>query len=212
MNWLSFVYAMIFGLVISFIGGFLDFPEPLVSFFVIIIIAYFLIYPIFRLYWGTGDVEKIEQLLLKNKKYPFYRFYYGIANGIEKDVDESIRKINQGFHLPSVKKQHQLIHAYFHEQPEEMEKILNGMRKSAFTLYYQAARSILINDFEGARSYIKQNPKMWMQEALTTELLVKENRKEDAFNHARNALSKTKGIQRYVLLRSWEREWGMTLN
>ena len=52
------------------------------------------------------------------------------------------------------------------------------MRKSAFTLYYQAARSILINDFEGARSYIKQNPKMWMQEALTTELLVKENRKK----------------------------------
>ena len=32
MNWLSFVYAIILGLVISFIGGFLDFPEPLVSF------------------------------------------------------------------------------------------------------------------------------------------------------------------------------------
>jgi hypothetical protein len=92
-----------------------------------------------------------------------------------------------------------------------MEKLLSGMRKSAFTLYYQSARSILINDFEGARSYIKQIPKMWMREALTTELLVKENRKEDAFIHARNALLKTKGIQRYVLLCSWEREWGMTL-
>jgi hypothetical protein len=71
MNWLSFVYATIFGFVISFIGGFLDFPEPLVSFFVIIIVAYFLVFPIFRLYWGIGDVEKIEQILLKNKKNPF---------------------------------------------------------------------------------------------------------------------------------------------
>jgi hypothetical protein len=73
-----------------------------------------------------------------------------------------------------------------------MYSILNGMRKSAFTLYYQAARSILINDFEGARSYIKQNPKMWMQEALTTELFVKENRKEDAFSHARSFENKGK--------------------
>ncbi|MEH7503872.1 hypothetical protein V7152_17975 [Neobacillus drentensis] len=97
MNWLSFVYATIFGFVISFIGGFLDFPEPLVSFFVIIIVAYFLVFPIFRLYWGIGDVEKIEQILLKNKKKPFYRFYYGLANGIEKDVDESIRKNQSRF-------------------------------------------------------------------------------------------------------------------
>jgi hypothetical protein len=93
MNWLSFVYATIFGFVISFIGVFfLDFPEPIVSFFVIIIVAYFLVFPIFRLYWGIGDVEKIEQILLKNKKNPFYRFYYGLANGIEKDVDESLEK------------------------------------------------------------------------------------------------------------------------
>jgi hypothetical protein len=211
MNWLSYVYATLSGLAVSIIGTVLNFPEPLVSFLVIIVIVYFLVFPVFQINWGKGDVKKIEQLLLKNKKNPFYRFYFGVANGIEKDVDESIKKINQGFHLPSVKNQHQLIHAYFHQRPEEMEKLINGMRKSAFTLYYQAALSILINDLEGARSYIEQNPKMWMREALTTEILIKENRKEEALIHARKALLKTKGIQRYVLIRNWEREWAMVL-
>jgi hypothetical protein len=58
------------------------------------------------------------------------------------------------------------------------------------SLYYQAARSILINDFEGAKSYIEQSLKMWIQEGLTTELLVKVSRIEDAFSHALNALVK----------------------
>lgn len=85
------------------------------------------------------------------------------------------------------------------------------MRTSAITLYYQAAKCILIDYLEGARRFTEQVPRMWMQEALTAEILVKENRNEDAMLHAQKALSNTKGIQRYVLLRNWEREWGISL-
>ncbi|WP_155928670.1 hypothetical protein [Bacillus sp. UNC41MFS5] len=49
MNWLSNVYATLSGLAVSIIGTFLDFPEPLVSFLVIIIIVYFLVLRVFRI-------------------------------------------------------------------------------------------------------------------------------------------------------------------
>jgi hypothetical protein len=58
------------------------------------------------------------------------------------------------------------------------------MRKSALTLYYQTIHSLMIIDLEAARRFNEQNPKLWMSEALTAELLMKENRKKAAIDHA----------------------------
>lgn len=211
MSRLSYLYLFLVVVVVASIGGFFEIPFPPILLLIILIAVIFLLFPTWRIFWGISDAKKIEQILLKNKRNPFYRFYYGLANGNETDVDESVKKINLGFHPRSVKKQYQLIAACFHEQPDEMEKLLKSMKNSVFTLYYQASQSILTNDFEGARRFIDQNPKLWMREALTAELLAKENQKEEAIAHARLALSKTKGLQRFLLLRNWEREWNISL-
>jgi hypothetical protein len=211
-NFLSYIYAFLVGLIVAVIGTILRLPSLFVLVLVYVIIAYMIAFPLIRMYFGKGDVKNTERFLLKNKRKPFHQLYYGIANGIEEDVDEATRKINKGFLSKTKKNQYQLIYAAFHEQPEEMEKLLKGIRKSALTLYYQTIHSVMINDLGAARRLIEQNPKLWMREALTAEVLVKENRKEAAIDHAKNAISKTRGVQRYILIRTWEREWGMNFN
>lgn len=212
MNFLSYIYAFIIGVIVEVIGIILDIPSLIISILIYFIIAYFIGYTFLRMHLGKGNVKSTERFLLKSKKNPIYQLYYGLANGLEEEVDEAIQKINKRPYPSTVKKQHQLIHATFHGQIEDMEKLLKGMKRSTFTLYYQTIHSMLVNNLDEARQLIDQNPKLWMREALTAELLMKENRKEEAFNHAHVALLKTRGIQRYVLIRTWEREWGMLLN
>ncbi|WML48632.1 hypothetical protein RCG23_00295 [Neobacillus sp. PS3-34] len=80
------------------------------------------------------------------------------------------------------------------------------MRKTTFTLYYEAARAIIMGDLKKARILIEQNPKPWMREALTAEVLVKENRMNEAVTHAQAAVAMIRGVQRYILLKKWQRE------
>lgn len=206
MKILTLVYAFLAVILFSFLGGFFDLPMPMISTLNFLTVFYFLAYPSVRLLWGSGDIEKIEKFLLKNKRNPFYQLSYGVANGSAKEVDEAVNKTNKSLTHFYNRKQYQLIQAYFYERPEEMEKLLRKMRKTTFTLYYEAARAIIMGDLKKARILIEQNPKPWMREALTAEVLVKENRMNEAVTHAQAAVAMTRGVQRYILLKNWQRE------
>jgi hypothetical protein len=157
----------------------------------------------------TRNIEKLEKLFRKNKKHPYYSFVYALSLKEDKRVIISYRKLMK-------RKKYQahyplftiLFSLYFGKTlglREEAEKIKDSEMKS----YYLALINIEERQFNAAWQWIERLNKKWMKEALLAEIALKKEEKDVAKKHAKSALKHTKGIQYYILKKTYEREFAL---
>lgn len=75
--------------------------------------------------------------------------------------------------------------------------------------YYLALINIEERQFNAAWQWIERLNKKWMKEALLAEIALKKEEKDVAKKHAKSALKHTKGIQYYILKKTYEREFAL---
>lgn len=154
----------------------------------------------------TRNMAKLEQIFNKNKKHPYYSFVHALSLNEDKRVIISYRKL-----MKRKKYQSQfpiftiLFSLYFGKTlglREEAEKI----KHSEMKYYYLALINIEERLFHDAQQWMTRINKKWMKEALLAEIAIKKEEKDVAKKHAKSALKHTKGIQFYILKKTYERE------
>ncbi|MCM2980183.1 hypothetical protein M3599_04480 [Niallia circulans] len=203
--------TFIIGVAVAIITFFVldNFTSPL---FLNIFICYVLVFVTmlittwYRIH-ATRNIEKLEKLFSKNNKHPYYSFVHALSVKEDKRVIVSYRKLMK-------RKKYQahypiftiLFSLYFGKTlglREEAEKIKHSEMKS----YYLALINIEEQQFPDAQQWITRVNKKWMKEALLAEIAIKKEEKDVAKKHAKSALKHTKGIQYYVLKKTYEREF-----
>jgi hypothetical protein len=205
----SFIrYVLIFVCVIA-VSIVLSLWEVSLIFIVVINLLIALIgisFPMFyTIVWET-DIHKIERFLIANKKTPAYKLIYALANRIDKEVEQSIHSLLHKHKQRDKIALYKTIYALYNKDIIAAKPEVEFIKPLEYRQYYESAVLLAEGKLQEAGQLIEQISKPWMKHALLSEMETKLNDPDKALQLANQALNGVKGLQKYMLYKTYERE------
>lgn len=150
------------------------------------------------------DPHKIEAFLLSRKKDPVSRFYIGLANEQNEMIIKAMPKL-----LKYKKAPQQAIFltilALSQKKLDIAKSYIQYIKQPCLRAYYEAVLCLENHHMEDAYRLILNIKKEWMREALIAEMEKRKGNIPQAKEHIQNALHLTKGIQKLLLYKEYNR-------
>ncbi|MEH7235279.1 hypothetical protein [Bacillus sp. JJ1562] len=201
-------YIVLFGVAIllGVLLGFLDVGQPfsmIISMIVIVgLSTYLFVYPI---YWEK-NVKKIESYLEKRRKNPLFKLYYGMGNRIDQDVKEATEALLQKYKQPARQAIFKTLFALYEDDIGRAKKDIEEIQPPQYRYYYQAIIAIEEGQVNEATELSGQINSEWMKHALAAGIAKKEGNQAEYVAEIQKAFEKTRGMQRYVIYKQYERD------
>ncbi|MFS0821403.1 hypothetical protein [Bacillus sp. 1P02SD] len=201
-------FVVLFGvaLLLGVLLGFLDLGQPtsmIISMIVIIVLGtYLFIYPIY----GEKNVRKIESYLEKRRKNPAFKLYYGMGNRIDQDVKEATEVLLQKYKHPAKQALFKTLHALYEDDILRVKKDIEDIHPPQYKAYYQAIVAVEEGKLEQAAELGEQVKSKWMKHALAAGIAKKAGNHAEYVSEIQKAFEKTRGMQRYVLYKQFQRD------
>ncbi|MEH7224633.1 hypothetical protein V7112_12565 [Bacillus sp. JJ1566] len=200
--------GVLFGvaILIGVLLGFLDVGQPtsmIISMIVIVCLTtYLFIYPI---YWEK-NVEKIEAYLKKRRKNPAFKLYYGMGNQIDQDVKEATEALLEKYKHPAKQALFKTLYALYEDDILRVKKDIEDIHPPQYKAYYQAIVAVEEGKLEKAAELCDQVKSEWMKHALAAGIAKKKGNHEEYVAEIGKAFEKTRGMQRYVIYKQYEKD------
>ncbi len=206
---MRYIIAFFISLVTFFVLNYFDMNNIFAVSFVFIIILIFILGPILYTTILQTDVDKLERFLLKNKKDPNFYIIYSLANELDEEVDDITEILLHKYKQVPRQAMYSVVRALYLKDLQEAKLHVRQIKPLKYSLYYQSIISIEEGDFDVAEDLMKQIKTKWMTHALLAEMEQKRNNITEARSHALQARSSSRGLQRYILHKTYEREFGL---
>ena len=157
----------------------------------------------------TSNINKIEKMLLKNRKHPYYRFIYAVSNKDDKQIILSYRKMVKQKKYQRLYPLITIIFSLYFNKTLGLAEEIEKLRQPTLKKYYKALLLIEENQLNEAKNIAETMNKTWMIEALLSEVRLKEGDQGQAKKHAKTALKHARGIQYYLLKKEYERKYSL---
>ncbi|MBD8068789.1 hypothetical protein [Bacillus sp. PS06] len=174
--------------------------------FLLILAIVFL--PVLHTVLFETNMDKIERFLLKNKKNPNFYMIYALANEIDDEVKDITEKLVKKSKQESRQAMYKVVQALYFKDVAEAKLHINQIKPVHYRLYYQASILLEEGDLDGAVELMEKLPSQWMKDAILAEHAKKLNNLATAKDYANKAMLHSKGLQRYLLHKTYEREFG----
>lgn len=158
-------------------------------------------YPMF----AEKRVDRLEKFLLKQKRIPAIYINYVLANRLDEEAEVLMEQLLRKYKRPAVQAQFVAAYGAYRNDTDAVRKAVPLIRMQDYRAYYEAFLFIEDGRADQARTMIESIKKPSMRFALLAELDRKEWRHESAVMHAREAFRASRGVQRYVLYKEYER-------
>ncbi|WP_026021808.1 hypothetical protein [Bacillus timonensis] len=201
-------YIVLFGvaLVLGVVIAILDVSEPLgfiLSMLVIVILStYLFVYPI---YWEK-NVKKIESYLVKRRKNPMFKLYYGMGNRIDQDVKEATDVLLRKYKQPARQALFKTLHALYEDDILRVKSDVDEIQPPQYKAYYKAIVAVEEGNLDKAKELGKQIKSEWMKHALASGIAKKAGNHDEYVAEIQKAYEKTRGLQRYVIYKQYEKD------
>lgn len=176
---------------------------------VAIIILAAVMYPLLKVIFLETNIDKIEKFLLENKKNPNFYMIYALANELDDDVREITEDLLQKHKQKSRQALYKVIEALYFKNILMAKSEVEHISSQTYRLYYQALILLEEGKLSDANEVIDKLPTKWMKNALLAERERKLDHLQEAKDCAKQALLQTKGLQRYLLHKTYKREFGI---
>lgn len=201
-----FVYVLVF--IISLIMSILEISLYITFAVITLVVLSLIIFPFFYTVLLETNIQKIEKFLINGKKDPNFQLTYGLANKIDSDVEEAIEKLLKKYKQKHRQALHKVIYALYKNDLTTVKEEIEEIKPPVYKYYYQALALLEEGNIEEAKQAMDHVTTPWMKSALLSELENKRNNVEQAKLHATEAMEQVKGMQRYLLVKTYEREFG----
>jgi hypothetical protein len=185
------------------VNDFTSLQEWLLVFF--IFITLFLMFSVPALYtlYFTQNIDTVELFLNRSKaKNPVYAVMLGAANGEFEAVERTLPLIRN--------KQVQIsVSIMLHLERQEIaqaRKQVNNIQLASNRNYYKALIAILEEDWENVTEFQAGIRNKALHYVIEAEVAFKQGNREDSVRAGQLALASAKGLQKFMLLRSLERQ------
>ena len=203
----SYVITFFLSLLCFFILFLLQLNELIYFVFAFIIIFAIVMYPILKISFWETNLEKIENFLVKNKKNANFYIIYALANKTDDEVKSITNKLVAKTKNKSRIAHYKMMEAIYFKDLTAARKIVVDIVDPKYRNYYEAMIAIEDGDEKRAEELMKEIPNNWMYYALLVVHEQKKNNLAKAKKYAQKAIEETKGLQRYLLHKTYEREF-----
>ncbi|MCT8138578.1 hypothetical protein H1D32_12990 [Anaerobacillus sp. CMMVII] len=172
-----------------------------------ICILFIVMYPFLKISLFETNIDKIEKFLLKHKNNPNFYIIYALANELDQDIDRLTDKLVSKTRQKSRQAIYKIIRALYFKDLMEAKKEIDNVTAPEYKHYYQALILLEENNISEANHWIEKLSTNWMKNALLAELERKQGNLDEATAYATKAKQQTKGLQHYILHKTYEREF-----
>ncbi|OEH94231.1 hypothetical protein [Bacillus solimangrovi] len=202
-------YAISLGLVfiISLIMSYLEYGLTLTLLVSFLIISFGIFLPYYHTIFQQKNVTKIEKFLIRNKKQPIYQFYYAIANELDDEIEASLEKVLKKQKLAPKRAIIEVIYHLYKKDRRSAKEKIELIENPLLKKYYEASIQIDERRYRVAEPMINELTQDWMKDALYSEIALKKQNRKQAIKHAKAAYENAKGLQKYMLYKSYTRDF-----
>ncbi|UCZ53120.1 hypothetical protein LGQ02_20475 [Bacillus shivajii] len=194
-------FSFLFIFILSLIG--LRPIHIMILTFILLLISLYL--PTLYYVYFSRDVDKINQFLLKRQHSPSFKLLYSLANnddiGIEEALDTLIHRQNK--QNTAI---YETLYYVYKKDFSRAEQTVKQINHKLYRTYYEVLIIIHTGDKNDAHAAIESVPNGWMKDALYTEWYQSHNEPLKAREHAQAALHKVKGLNYYLLYKTYVKE------
>ncbi|MGG4144959.1 hypothetical protein ABEW34_17725 [Paenibacillus algorifonticola] len=163
--------------------------------------------PLFYTILGTRNLMKIEKFLLANRKIPSYYINYAVANRLDDEFEENIAKLLKQYKQKNKQALFKTLQAHYYKDIQSVLHEIEFIQPIEYRYYYQAYYYIERREFTEARDYISRISKVWMKQSLLSYFEYKQGNRPRAIELAEEAMQAARGLQLYVMVKTFEREY-----
>jgi hypothetical protein len=194
-----------FSFFLGFIAGLLDIELRLTVFidiFIIVMVIYYSYY--LYIMFFTKNVNLVEKFINIRKKHPYYSLLIAIANKKYDQAEQYVKRLGLIYNQikVSIKAGIQIENKQLDEAEETIQKIKNhNIRNYNLALLALSKRELGL--FETFKSQVKHKG---LQYALDAELAYIRGKMEEAEKFGELAISSSRGLQKWLLVKSLEHQ------
>lgn len=163
--------------------------------------------PLFYTILGTRNLVKIERFLLANRSIPSYYINYTVANRLDDEFEETMAKLLKQYKQKNKQALFKTLQAHYNKDIQNVLHEIELIQPVEYRHYYQAYYYIERREFAEAHDHINRISKAWMKQSLLSYMEYKQGNRPRAIELAEEAMQAARGLQLYVMVKTFEREY-----
>lgn len=150
-------------------------------------------------------VDRVESFLRSQKNNPSLYIQYVLANRLEDESRTVMEQLISKYKRATVQATFKAAYGLYRKDMAAVQEAVPHIRHADYRKYYEMVLLLEEGESVQAREHLESIRKPWMRSALLAEIELKAGNSETAITHAREAVSASRGVQRYVLHKEYER-------
>ncbi|NMI03503.1 hypothetical protein HF638_05915 [Paenibacillus sp. SZ31] len=173
----------------------------------VVLIAAFIMFML-RFYYPLSlekRIDRVEIFLRKQQNTPGIYISYVLANNLDDEAELVMEQIMQKYKWKSTQASFKAAYGLYRKDMFAIRQAVKQMGLSDFLTYYETI--LLLEDWkiDEARERLPSIKKQWMRSTLLAGIELKAENRDTAIQHAHEALNSSRGVNRYVLYKEYER-------
>lgn len=152
-------------------------------------------------------INRLESFFLKQKNKPSIYIYYVLANRLDEEANAIMNQLLLKHKRAGTLAIYKAAYGIYRKDMNAVREAIPDIQLAEYRNYYKTIVQMEDGEREQALATLESIKKPWMRFALLAELERKAGRIEKAVVYAKKAFSASRGVQRYVLYKEYEREF-----
>ncbi|MBT2285683.1 hypothetical protein J7E78_19250 [Paenibacillus polymyxa] len=150
-------------------------------------------------------IDRLESFLSKQQNTPGTYIIYVLANRLDDEVELVMEQIMQKYKRRTTQAQFKAAYGLYRKDMFAIRQAVPHIGLSDYRTYYETILLLEDGKSEDARERLQSIKKQWMRSTLLAGLELKAENRDTAIQHAHEALNSSRGVNRYVLYKEYER-------
>ncbi|MEC0127006.1 hypothetical protein [Paenibacillus pabuli] len=150
-------------------------------------------------------IDRVESFLRKQQKTPGVYIYYVFANRLDDEAELTMEQIRGKYTQKVTQATYSAAYGFYRKDMVAVHEAVQNMRLSDYRTYYETILLLEDGQSDEARERLQSIKKQWMRSTLLAGIELKAENRDTAIQHAHEALNFSRGVNRYVLYKEYER-------
>lgn len=150
-------------------------------------------------------IDRVEIFLRKQQNTPGIYINYVLANRLDDEAELVMEQITQKYKRKSTQASFNAAYGLHLKNMFAIRQAVPHIGLSDYRTYYETILLLEDGKSEDARERLQCIKKQWMRSTLLAGIELKAENRDTAIQHAHEALNSSRGVNRYVLYKEYER-------
>ncbi|MDT9717684.1 hypothetical protein QVE09_02160 [Paenibacillus sp. ClWae2A] len=150
-------------------------------------------------------IGRVEIFLREQQNTPGIYINYVLANRLDDEAELVMEQIMQKYKRKATQASFKAAYGFYRKDMFAVRQAVPHIGLSDYRTYYETILLLEDGKSNQARERLQSIKKQWMRSTLLAGLELKAENRDTAIQHAHEALNSSRGVNRYVLYKEYER-------